>query len=157
MHTGADICEASALEQLKARIPYRSNLNYVEEEYDGAAPPGANNRVHLEEEDLLLMWKLFDYASTSTKPNSGRASDEGPGSFMHIVLPGFSETSSLSGSHDPNRLSPNPSADMQGTSSGLEDIAIRSYGAMPLPGGSTFTYSHIDHKSDNSHLVQPLD
>ncbi|KAH8691754.1 hypothetical protein GQ44DRAFT_201388 [Phaeosphaeriaceae sp. PMI808] len=147
---------ASLLEQLEARIPYRSNLNYVEEEYDGAAPPDANNQIHLAAEDLLLMWKLFDCAATYTKPNSGFVSDERPDSVMHGVLPETSETSTLTDGQRSGHLSPNIPTGIQATKSRLEDIAVRSYGDRPSTYGSAFNYSHIDFDSDLSHLAQSL-
>ncbi|KAH6644655.1 hypothetical protein C7974DRAFT_25537 [Boeremia exigua] len=140
----------SLLEQLEARIPYRSNLNYVEEEYDGAAPPDANNQVYLAEEDLLLMWKLFEYASTSTKPNSGYAFDAEPDYVMRSVRPDLRESSTLTDGQESGHPSPNTAAGMT-VHSRLDDIAVRSYGDTPLSGGSTFNYFLLNHEPDHLH------
>jgi hypothetical protein len=153
MHTQADICKASLLEQLEARIPYRSNLNYVEEEYDGAAPLGANNQIHLPEEDLLLMWKLFDCVATYTKQNSQFVPDERLDSVMHDVPSESSETSTLINSQRSGHSSSNTPTGIQTMKSRLEDIAVRSYGDRPSNCGSVFDYSHIDFDFDIPHLA----
>ncbi|KAH7346096.1 hypothetical protein BKA66DRAFT_602766 [Pyrenochaeta sp. MPI-SDFR-AT-0127] len=63
------------LGRLKSRICHRSNMNYVEDEYDGAVPSNDTCQVELEDEDLQLMWAFFDYASkpsnTSTQYSPG--------------------------------------------------------------------------------------
>ncbi|KAF7676700.1 hypothetical protein GT037_004912 [Alternaria burnsii] len=133
---------ASLLEQLKARIPYRSILNYIEEEYDGAAPPEGANQVHLEEEDLLLLWRLFDYTLTSPKSNSECAFDEQSNTAMHSVPPLFNASSNFANNQSSINPSPSSSAGMliQTTSAGLEDIAFQAYGDTSVSGGTAFNY-----------------
>ncbi|KAG9186771.1 hypothetical protein G6011_09879 [Alternaria panax] len=139
----------SLLGQLEARIPYRSILNYVEEEYDGAAPPDGANQVHIEEEDLLLLWRLFDYALTSTKSNSECALDEEPNSAMYGVPPNFSVSSNAVNCQISANSSPSPSVGMliQATNAGLEDIAYQAYGNTSLSGGTAFNYFPEDLNS----------
>jgi hypothetical protein len=134
--------KASLLEQLKARIPYRSILNYIEEEYDGAAPPEGANQVHLEEEDLLLLWRLFDYALTSPKSNSECAFDEESNTAMHSVPPLFNASSNVANNQLSINPSPSSSAGMliQTTSAGLEDIAFQACGDTSVSGGTAFNY-----------------
>jgi len=36
-------------------------MNYIEDEYDGAAPSCSPREAVLGEEDMQLMWKLFDF------------------------------------------------------------------------------------------------
>ncbi|RYN63713.1 hypothetical protein AA0117_g10708 [Alternaria alternata] len=137
---------ASLLEQLRARIPYRSILNYIEEEYDGAAPPEGANQVHLEEEDLLLLWRLFDYALTSPKSNSECAFDEESNTAMHSVPPLFNASSNVANNQLSINPSPSSSAGMliQTTSAGLEDVAFQAYGDTSVSGGTAFNYFHDD-------------
>ena len=44
-------------------------MNYIEDEYDGAAPPRSHTRsqIHLGEEDTQLMWMLFNLPSKSAE------------------------------------------------------------------------------------------
>lgn len=135
------------------RLPHRSNLNYVEEEYDGAAPPNTNNQVHLAEEDLLLMGQLFDYTQTSTKQSLESALDKGPDSFLRSVPPDPNEQQIFNEGQGSDHTNSNLSTGMQATTSRLEDIAVRSYADRPSPGGSAFNYFQIDHESDLSHLI----
>lgn len=157
MHTRSDNCKASLLAQLKARTPYRTNLNYVEEEYDGAAPSGANSQVHLEEQDLLLMWKLFEFGPTPAKPNIGYGPDEEPGLFMNILLPGFNDLSSASGSHGSGRQIPDLFANIQAINYGLSEDDPHSSGATTSPCGSTLNDSQRHHESGNLRTMQLLD
>lgn len=112
----------------------------MEEEYDGAAPPHANNHVHLAEEDLLLMWKLFDYSLTSSKPNSEFDSEGGPDSVLYDMPPESSAPSVLIVGQRHDHPSPNVASGMQEMGSSLEDIAVRSYSDRPSSGGTAFGY-----------------
>ncbi|KAH8629534.1 Regulatory protein CAT8 [Alternaria alternata] len=152
MNKSTNTRKASLLEQLKARIPYRSILNYIEEEYDGAAPPKGANQVHLEEEDLLLLWRLFDYALTSPKSNSECAFDEESNTAMHSVPPLFNASSNVANNQLSINPSPSSSAGMliQTTSAGLEDIAFQAYGDTSVSGGTAFNYFPDD--IDSLHL-----
>jgi hypothetical protein len=138
----ANTGKSSLLEQLEARIAHRSILNYIEEEYDGAAPLDGANQVHLEEEDFLLLWRLFDYTLTSTKLNSECALDEEPISALHSVLPLSSAPSNVMNGQLSVNPSPSPSASLliQTTSAGLEDIAFQAYGNTSVSGGTAFNY-----------------
>ncbi|KAH7080131.1 hypothetical protein BKA63DRAFT_236386 [Paraphoma chrysanthemicola] len=143
------------LEQLKGRIPYRSKLNYVEEEYDGAAPPHSNHEIHLAEEDLLLMWRLFDYSSMSAKQAKRYTLNERPKSVMGAVSTGTSDPFA----HADGAISDaSSSADImnQPTSLRLEDITVRSYGDLPLFDGTAFNYFPAEHESDATYLVHSM-
>ncbi|PSN60162.1 hypothetical protein BS50DRAFT_579334 [Corynespora cassiicola Philippines] len=54
------------LEKIQNRMNARPSMAYVEEEYDGAVPARNTPHVSLSDEDIKLMWKLFDFASIST-------------------------------------------------------------------------------------------
>ncbi|KAF2820158.1 hypothetical protein CC86DRAFT_471309 [Ophiobolus disseminans] len=67
---------ASLLEKLQSRLVHRSNMNYVEDEYDGAAPSSSPRQVSLGDEDMQLMWMLFDLPSKSTRMHELSAESE---------------------------------------------------------------------------------
>jgi len=100
-------------------------MNYVEAEYDGAAPPRRGRQVHLEEQDLRLLWKLFDYALiSSTKstskpvpsdaytPNMTSILSYDDADEMDFLIPG--------GNHTPNGTS------VQATDSDSQNNAVDS-------------------------------
>lgn len=53
------------LERLRVRVRDRPTLNYVGEEFDGAVPPRNIPHVSLSDDEIQLMWKLFDFSSMS--------------------------------------------------------------------------------------------
>ncbi|KAJ9626843.1 hypothetical protein H2204_009859 [Knufia peltigerae] len=66
---------SNLLDQLTARLRQRQTMDYVDGEYDGAVPPLGVRDVALEQEDIDLMWKIFDYASVSAIPTALRAGE----------------------------------------------------------------------------------
>ncbi len=53
------------MEELAARLSHRHTLYYSQDDYDGILPAVETERVGLAEDDMSLMWKLFDFASMS--------------------------------------------------------------------------------------------
>jgi len=53
------------VEELAARLSHRHTLYYSQDDYDGILPAVETERVGLAEDELTLMWKLFDFASMS--------------------------------------------------------------------------------------------
>ncbi|KAF2123428.1 hypothetical protein P153DRAFT_361995 [Dothidotthia symphoricarpi CBS 119687] len=129
---------ASLLEQLQLRIRHRSNMNSVEEEYDGAAPPNGARQVHLEEEDLQLMWRLFDFASTSTKLHADYALDEEWAPDMTIIPQNADDVPIDMDFHIPRNPHASTGMLVQATNSSMPNIAvgsIYSFGTFDIPYG----------------------
>ncbi|KAI8933128.1 hypothetical protein NX059_009769 [Plenodomus lindquistii] len=126
---------ASLLQQLRRRIRHRSNMNYVEAEYDGEAPPRRDRQVHLEEEDLRLLWKLFDYVSTSSAKSMAipllEEEGDAPEKQSSMLYPDSTGVDFLlHGNSDPF-----PGTSGQATYSNLENItvdSIFSFGAFDI-------------------------
>ncbi len=55
----------NVLEEVSIRLHRRQTISHVQGEYDGAIPPNEIQDVAVEQEDIDLMWKLFDYAALS--------------------------------------------------------------------------------------------
>jgi hypothetical protein len=53
------------LNKLQARLKDRPTLKYVEDEYDGMVQPRDVRDVTLPDQDMHLMWSLFDYVAVS--------------------------------------------------------------------------------------------
>ncbi|KAK5045937.1 hypothetical protein LTR84_008723 [Exophiala bonariae] len=73
LHKLADIWRNAAnilsvLEDISVRLHSRRTISHVSGEYDGAIPSKEISDVNVEQEDIDLMAKLFDYASLSAEP-----------------------------------------------------------------------------------------
>ncbi|KAL6709243.1 hypothetical protein ACN47E_001650 [Coniothyrium glycines] len=151
--------KVGVLDSIKSRICYRSNMNYVESKYDGAVPLKGPTQVYLDEEDVELLWKLFDCTS---KPSPGctdhsSTRDHPAGTANHSRMTSVSDPSMLV---PPDEISPSITEHMTvqpndmhaqdftfGSTPGFES-AEASYGDWSLFGKSWLDYYPLDVNSD---------
>jgi hypothetical protein len=64
--------QIDTLEALSDRLRNRTTLAFTEDEYDGHVQPTHTREVKLSEDDVDLMWRVFDYAAVSKSQRASR-------------------------------------------------------------------------------------
>jgi hypothetical protein len=76
--------QVKILDELAVNLRQRQTINRVDRDYDGAVPTEPIENITIGEEDIAVMWKVFDYAEISreqghqkpTTPSSVSVSDQ---------------------------------------------------------------------------------
>ncbi|KAM0716422.1 hypothetical protein Q7P37_007867 [Cladosporium fusiforme] len=63
----------SVMSELESRLQTRGTMHYVQDDFDGAQPQSGSRHVSLSEDDISLMWHLFDYDKVSNKQQDVQA------------------------------------------------------------------------------------